>query len=161
MYTKGALFLSSIITRMNVDHQTGVRRKRRGLINMHKDYFCLNQKGFTLIELVSVMIIMGVVASVSIQKFDIVSTTANESALITGIRELNVRESLVWSNMKISEDGYTTDEDLWSLMQTDLVGYQWGAGEPTRVGGGTLSFKTASRSLSRQQSTPSAAGKWQ
>ena len=70
-------------------HHTEVRPKRRGLIRMRKDFFGLNQKGFTLIELVSVMIIMGVVASVSIQKFDIVSNTANERALITGIKELN------------------------------------------------------------------------
>ena len=144
---------------MNVNHKTDVRRKRGGLIYMHKDYFCLNQKGFTLIELVSVMIIMGVVASVSIQKFDIVSNTANERALITGIKELNVRESLVWSNMKISEDGYTTDEDLWYLMQTDLVGYEWES-EPARDIGGRLKFKTASRSLTRHVSTLSSAGRW-
>jgi prepilin-type N-terminal cleavage/methylation domain-containing protein len=127
---------------------------------MHKDYFSLNQKGFTLIELVSVMIIMGVVASVSIQKFDIVSNTANERALITAIKELNVRESLVWSNMKISDDGYTGDEDLWDLMKTDLgTGYDWVSG-PVRNTGGTLEFKTASRSLTRQVSTHSAAGRW-
>ena len=126
---------------------------------MRKDYSNLNQKGFTLIELVSVMIIMGVVASVSIQKFDIVSNTANERALITGIKELNVRESLVWSNMKISLDGYSNDEDVWGLMQTDMTGYDWGTGEPTRVGGGTLAFKTASRSLTRHVSTESSAGR--
>ncbi|MGD9173045.1 MAG: type II secretion system protein [Desulfobacterales bacterium] len=127
---------------------------------MRKDYFGLNQRGFTLIELVSVMIIMGVIASVSIQKLDIVSDTANERALITGIKELNVRESLVWSNMKISDDGYSNDEDLWNLMQTDMAGYTWGTGEPIRVGGGTLSFKTASRSLTRHVSTDSSAGRW-
>ena len=127
---------------------------------MRKDYFSLNQKGFTLIELVSVMIIMGVVASVSIQKFDIVSSSANESALTAGIKELNVRESLVWSNMKISIDGYSNDEDLWDLMQTDMTGYDWGTGDPTRVGGGTLSFKTASKSLTRHVSTNSSAGRW-
>ena len=127
---------------------------------MRKDYFCLNQKGFTLIEMVSVMIIMGVVASVSIQKFDIVSNTANERALITGIKELNVRESLVWSNMKISNDGYGGDEDLWDLMKTDLpTGYGWVSG-PVRDKGGTLKFKTASRSLTRQVSTHSSAGRW-
>ena len=43
---------------------------------MHKKFNCLNQKGFTLIEIISVMIIMGVVASVSIQKFDIVSNSS-------------------------------------------------------------------------------------
>lgn len=127
---------------------------------MRKDFFCLNQKGFTLIELVSVMIIMGVVASVSIQKFDVVSNTASERALITGIKELNVRESLVWSNMKISEDGYTADEDLWVLMKTDLgTGYEWES-PPARETGGMLKFKTASRSLTRHVSTVSAAGRW-
>jgi hypothetical protein len=106
------------------------------------------------------MIIMGVVASVSIQKFDIVSNTANERALITGIKELNVRESLVWSNMKISDDGYTGDENLWDLMKTDLgTRYDWVSG-PVRNTGGTLKFKTASRSLTRHVSTHSSAGRW-
>jgi prepilin-type N-terminal cleavage/methylation domain-containing protein len=128
---------------------------------MRKDFFCLNQKGFTLIELVSVMIIMGVVASVSIQKFDVVSNTANERALITGIKELNVRESLVWSNMKISDDGYTADEDLWGLMKTDLgTGYEWES-KPLRESGGMLKFNTASKSLTRHVSTVSAAGRWE
>ncbi len=121
----------------------------------------LNQKGFTLIELISVMIIMGVVASVSIQKFDVVSESANERALITGIKELNIRESLTWSNLKISASGYSTDVDLWPLIETDLgPGYDWSGG-PDRVSGGTLTFKTASMSLNRQQSTETSAGRWE
>lgn len=129
---------------------------------MRKELFGLNQKGFTLIEMISVMIIMGVVASVSIQKFDIVSETANERALTAGIKELNVRESLVWSNMKISIDGYTKDEDVWALIETDLGNdlYKW-TSEPTREAGGTLEFKTASRSLTRHVSTQSSAGRWE
>ncbi len=127
---------------------------------MRKELYRLNQKGFTLIEMVSVMIIMGVVASVSIQKYDIVSDTANQRALTVGIKELNVRESLEWSNVKISGDGYTTDEDLWSLVVTNLGShYKWTAG-PDRVSGGTLTFKTASRVLSRQPSTETSAGRW-
>lgn len=130
---------------------------------MHKKFNGLNQKGFTLIEIISVLIIMGVVASVSIQKFDIVSNNANEQALITGIKELNVREALIWSNLKISGDGYTTDEDLWILMQVETnLGndYDWNPDPPNRVSGGTLSFGTASRSLSRQASTVAVAGRW-
>lgn len=130
---------------------------------MRKESFCLNQKGFTLIEIVSVMIIMGVVASVSIQKFDIVSDTANQRALISGIKELNVRESLVWSNLKISSTGYAQDEDLWTTVEPILQlarGYEWTAG-PDRSSGGTLKFKTASKSLNRQVSSDISAGKWQ
>ncbi|MGD2188122.1 MAG: prepilin-type N-terminal cleavage/methylation domain-containing protein [Desulfobacterales bacterium] len=122
----------------------------------------LDQKGFTLIELISVMIIMGVVASVSIQKFDIVSDTANERALYTGIKELNIRESLVWSNIKISNEGYATDEDLFLLIDTNLGAmYKWDPDPPDRLTGGTLSFKSASKSLNRTSSTESSAGKWE
>ena len=137
--------------------------KEEGEYHMRKDFISLNQKGFTLIEIVSVMIIMGVVASVSIQKFDIVSDTANQRALITGIKELNVRESLVWSNMKISSTGYTQDTDLWTIIEPALElgrGYQWTAG-PDRESGGTLKFKTASKSLNRQASNDLSAGRWQ
>ena len=129
---------------------------------MSKKFNVSNQKGFTLIELISVMIIMGVVASVSIQKFDFVSDTASEKALYAGIKELNIRESLVWSNLKISNDGYSTDEDLYGVLDTNLgAGYKWTPGPPDRLTGGTLSFKSASIVLDRHESTASTAGRWQ
>jgi len=128
---------------------------------MSKKMSCLNQKGFTLIELISVMIIMGVVASVSIQKFDIVSETASEQALQLAVKELNIRESLTWSQMKISADGYTTDEELYELVDKNLDGkYLWTSG-PNRTAGGTLQFQSKSLTLSRQESTPIGAGRWQ
>jgi prepilin-type N-terminal cleavage/methylation domain-containing protein len=127
---------------------------------MGKKRDCLNQKGFTLIELISVMIIMGVVASVTIQKFDVVSDTAGVRALHLGIKELNIRESLTWSNIKISADGYTNDADLFRLVDTKLSdGYHWDPG-PDILAGGTLHFKGNSIALNRQQSTETSAGKW-
>jgi prepilin-type N-terminal cleavage/methylation domain-containing protein len=130
---------------------------------MSKKRDCLNQKGFTLIELISVMIIMGVVASVSIQKFDIVSDTAGEKALHLGVKELNVRESLRWSNIKISADGYTNDDELWPLVEADLVlggKYRWDPG-PDKDDGGTLHFESNSIALNRQPSTAISAGRWE
>ena len=132
------------------------------MLCMSKKFNVLNQKGFTLIELISVMIIMGVVASVSIQKYEFVSDTASEKALYAGIKELNIRESLVWSNLKISNDGYSTDEDLYGVLDTNLgAGYKWTPGPPDRLTGGTLSFKSASIVLDRQESTATTAGRWQ
>jgi prepilin-type N-terminal cleavage/methylation domain-containing protein len=122
----------------------------------------LNQKGFTLIELISVMIIMGVVASVSIQKFDVVSDTAGERALHLGIKELNIRESLTWSNIKISADGYSNDDDLWNVLLPHLnLGdkYSWSLG-PDKSAGGTLHFNSNSIALNREASTETSAGKW-
>jgi prepilin-type N-terminal cleavage/methylation domain-containing protein len=43
---------------------------------MLNELWLRNQHGFTLIEMISVMIIIGVVASVAIQKFDELSDTA-------------------------------------------------------------------------------------
>ena len=129
---------------------------------MSKKRGCLNQKGFTLIELISVMIIMGVVASVSIKKFDVISSTAGEKALNLGIKELNIRESLIWSNIKISSDGYSNDQDLWNLLLPDLdLGgkYSWNPG-PHISNGGTLHFDSNFIALNRQPSTITSAGKW-
>ena len=129
---------------------------------MSKSLNGLNQKGFTLIELISVMIIMGVMASVSIQRFDILSDSASQRVLHAGIKELNIRESLIWTNIKISLDGYTNDEDIFTAVDTNLgTGFEWNPDPPDRVTGATLTFKSASMTLNRQESTDTAAGKWE
>jgi prepilin-type N-terminal cleavage/methylation domain-containing protein len=119
-----------------------------------------NQKGFTLIELLSAMIIMGVMGSVAVKKVDFITDTASARALAIAVRELNVRESLVWSNLKISNDGYITDADLFSVLDKDLgAKFKWNPG-PT-IDGGTLHCESQSIVLNRTPSTTSAAGKWQ
>ena len=129
---------------------------------MSKSLNGLNQKGFTLIELISVMIIMGVMASVSIQRFDILSDSASQRVLHAGIKELNIRESLTWTNTKISLDGFTNDEDIFTAVDTNLgTGFEWNPDPPDRVTGATLTFKSASMTLNRQESTDTAAGKWE
>jgi prepilin-type N-terminal cleavage/methylation domain-containing protein len=119
-----------------------------------------NQKGFTLIELLSVMIIMGVMSSVAVTKVDFITDTASTRALAITVKELNVRESLAWSNMKISNDGYTKDEDVFAALNKDLgAKFKWNPG-PT-IDGGTLHCESQSIVLNRTHSTALAAGKWQ
>lgn len=119
-----------------------------------------NQKGFTLIELVSVMVIMGVVASVSIKKFDLVSGNAEIRALEAAVTELNARESLTWTNKKLSPGGWIDDEDLYGSIETVLgQGFNWNPGPaPT---GGTLHYSGQSIALTRVKSTNSSAGRWE
>jgi prepilin-type N-terminal cleavage/methylation domain-containing protein len=119
-----------------------------------------NQKGFTLIELLSVMIIMGIMSSVAVKKVDFITDTASSKALAVALKELNIRESLVWSNMKISDDGYTTDVDVFAALNKDLgTKFKWNPG-PT-MDGGTLHCESQAIVLNRIHSTSSAAGKWQ
>lgn len=127
---------------------------------LEKRHSLQNQKGFTLIELISVMIIMGVMSSVAIKKVDLITDTASTRALATAVKELNVRESLLWSNAKISNDGYTTDADIFAALDKNLGSkLKWNPG-PT-IDGGTLHFESQSIILNRIHSTNSTAGKWQ
>jgi prepilin-type N-terminal cleavage/methylation domain-containing protein len=130
---------------------------------MKKRHSLRNQKGFTLIELVSIMIILGVLGSVAIRKYDNLTNTANESVLAVTVEELNARESLIcanMANMKISNEGYTNDTDVYTALNTDIGSrLKWNPG-PT-IDGGTLHIESQSIVLNRIHSTNSAAGKWQ
>ncbi len=126
---------------------------------MKKGSHNLNQKGFTLIELISIMIILGVLGSVVIQKFELLSDTAGARALTTGVKELNVRESMVWTNMKISSVGYTADEDVFAIVDKNLgAKYKWNP-DPT-IDGGTLHFENQSIGLTRAYSNSTSAARW-
>ena len=127
---------------------------------MKKRHSLGNQKGFTLIELISIMIILGVMGSVAIRKYDNLTNTANERVLAVTVKELNARESLIWANMKISNEGYTNDTDAYTALNTDIGSrLKWNPG-PT-IDGGTLHCESQSIVLNRTHSTNSAAGKWQ
>ena len=120
----------------------------------------LNQQGFTLIELISALVIIGVMASVGVKKMDLISDTATDRAMLEAVKELNIRESLTWTNLKLSRAGWVDDTQLFAVMDTDLgADYKWTAG-PNALGG-TLSFRTKSIALNRTASTVSSIGCWQ
>ena len=118
-----------------------------------------NRKGFTLIELMSVLIIMGVIFSVAIKKYDELSDSASITAIKAGVRELNTQESLVWIDMKLSGTGWTSDVDVFNAVENNLgQGYSWNPGPA--IGGGTLHYKSQSVALVRTQSTLRNVGSW-
>ena len=119
----------------------------------------LNQEGFTLIELISILIILGVLGSIAIRKYENLTATASQRVLAEAVVELNIRESLVWSNIKISGEGYTNDADVYAALNKNLgPNLKWNPG-PT-IGGGTLHCESASCTLTRTPSSITAAAKW-
>ena len=120
----------------------------------------LNQRGFTLIELMAVLIIMAIMFSVAAKKFNLLSDTADYRVLEASISEISMRETLTWTNMKLSQGGWTNDSDVFSQVNTNLgANYSWNPG-PT-ITGGTLHFKSQSIALTRSASTNTSAGKWE
>lgn len=118
-----------------------------------------NKNGFTLIEVMSVIVIMSVMLSVGIKKLDLLSNTAADRVLQDLIRELNTRETLVWSKIKLSDSGWTNDADVFAQIDTDLGSeFLWSA--KPNVAGGTLQFKARSMALTRTASTSASVGRW-
>ena len=118
-----------------------------------------NSKGFTLLEMMSVLVIMGIMFSITIKKFDILSDNASLTALKVGIRELNTRETLVWSNMKLSDPGWTGDVDVFNAVDKN-IGHKYSWNPPPNISGGKLHYDVKSIDLARDASTNKTTGAW-
>jgi prepilin-type N-terminal cleavage/methylation domain-containing protein len=120
------------------------------------------EKGFTLIELMAMLVIIGVMTSVAVKKYNNISISAELRAIDAGISELNSRETLTWANLIINQGNYPGDEAIWAMMTTytDIgSSYHWDSG-PDKDSGGHLSFGSQTVSLTREASTLQVAAKW-
>ncbi len=133
--------------------------KRWKKLDMMNSNLIANRKGFTLIELMSVLVIMGVMFSIAIKKYDLLSDSASMTAIKTGVRELNTRETLVWTQMKLSDTDWTSDADVYNAVDKNLgQGYSWNPG--LNIGGGTLYYKSQSVVLARNESKRNGVASW-
>ena len=101
-----------------------------------------NQDGFTLIEIITVLIILSVLAAIAVPKYIDLDAHAKGHGIEAGIAEMNGRESLVWANSKLaSPSGWQNDAQVYANIDTDLgADYTWTIGP--NAAGGTISFQS-------------------
>jgi prepilin-type N-terminal cleavage/methylation domain-containing protein len=126
-----------------------------------------NSKGFTLIELIATMVILSVLAAILIPRYIDAETASKYRALDLGVSEMNGRETLSWALVKLSDEGYRDDDQVWAQLLAvagiDLgPDYDWNLDSPGPASKkGTLRFKgNVFSPLNRTLSTTETPARW-
>lgn len=116
-----------------------------------------NNQGFTLIEIMAVLIIMGIIIGTIGLKMFSFTDTANYRATEVSVSELNAREKLTWHKANLSTTGYTNDTDIFNMVDYTSGNIHW-----SNIGilGGTLTTDGGSVWLSRTPSNKGQPGSW-
>lgn len=119
------------------------------------------ETGFTLLEIIAAMVILSILAALAIPRYISLDESAKQRALDAGIAELNGRETLTWSNIKISESGWIDDVKTFSMIDPDLgADYQWALDDPDESGGAITFKDSAAVTLTRIESENTRPGNW-
>jgi prepilin-type N-terminal cleavage/methylation domain-containing protein len=78
-----------------------------------KSAFFGDRAGFTLVELIAVLVILAVLAALAVPRYVDLDDNARLRAIDAGISELNGREGLAWSNIKLTPTGWEDDVTLF------------------------------------------------
>jgi len=116
-----------------------------------------NNQGFTLIEIMAVLIIMGIIIGIIGLKMFSITDTANQRTTELTVSELNSRENLTWHQTNLSTTGYTNDNDLFNMVDYTSGNINW---DNIGILGGTLITDIGGVWVNRTPSNKDQPGKW-
>jgi prepilin-type N-terminal cleavage/methylation domain-containing protein len=125
------------------------------------------KNGFTLIEVIAVLVLLGILAAIAVPKYLDMATNAKDRALDAGIAELNGREALAWGQQMLATGGWTTSS-VTAIQAAVGTNLNQGSGTDyvltsVTTTGGSMKFQlypTAGLALTRTVSSATAPASW-
>lgn len=112
-----------------------------------------NEKGFTLIEIICVMILIGVISGLAVVKFNLLGETASEKVAGQVITQMNTEAMDGWTKCKFTL--WVDDEQCWAL--ENYSGFTFNGNRS----GGELVFNGYKVGVKRNPSTSISPATWE
>ena len=118
------------------------------------------EHGFTFVEIISVLVILGILSTVALPDFFNIQERIRLKMVENVIKDLNKREYIIWSTYSASKGGHV-DDDIFNSVSPDNLGakFSWSVG-PNTSGISTITFGPTVVDVRRTPSTPVDSGYW-
>jgi len=116
----------------------------------------LNNRGFTLVEILAVLIILGIMLAIAVPKYISLNKNAEKAGIDMAIIDLNGREMKCWTEQKLNTN-WESDQKVFESCDYEINGYKWLS---ISGSGGLLQFKNTMIRINRRASENHEPGNW-